>query len=154
MKFLSFDIGIKNLAYIIADFNEETKNLFIEEWDIINLLEDDFLAQTLCSHIGKTKAKIKCKKYANFMIANGEEYFCKTHKKNHNKYIPPVIKKITVDKQCCEENCNKKVKYEVNMKFVCPSHKSKVEKHFKDNFALKKVKTLKSIMKILAKETI
>lgn len=143
MRILSFDIGIKNLAYCLGDFNEETKELFIEEWEIINLIEDELESQKLCSHIGKNKNKIKCKKYANFMIANGEEYFCKTHKKNYKKYIPPIIKKVNNGEKCCEDNCNKKVKYEVNGRLVCPSHKSKVEKHFKQNYNLKKVKTIK-----------
>lgn len=143
MKILSFDIGIKNLAYTIGNFNKETKKLVIEEWDIINLIETELNEQTLCSHVGKTKQKIKCTKFANFMTANGGEYFCKTHKKNHKKYIPPVIKKINIDKKCCEENCNKTAKYEVNMRQICPSHKSKIEKHFKQNFSLKKVKTIK-----------
>ena len=80
------------------------------------------------------------------MIANGEEYFCKTHKKNHKKYIPPVIKKLveTGERINCEETeCNKKAKYIVNCRKMCPSHKAKIEKHFKINFALKKVKTIK-----------
>jgi hypothetical protein len=143
MKFLSFDVGIRNLSYCIGNFDEDTKELTIEEWNIINLIEDELDAQQLCSHVGKTKHHIKCKKFANFMIANGKEYFCKTHKKNYKKYIPPIIKKINVDKKCCEENCNKKVKYEVNMRHICSSHKSQIEKNFKDNFSLKKVKTIK-----------
>jgi len=146
VRFVSFDIGIRNLAVCVGDFNEETKKLFIEEWDIINILEDEFNSQQKCSHIGKTKHKIKCKKFANFKIANGEEYFCKTHKKNHKKYIPPVIKKLveTGERINCEEcECNKKAKYIVNCRKMCPSHKSKIEKHFKKNFTLKKVKTIK-----------
>tara|TARA_Y100001970_G_scaffold291000_2_gene426631 strand:+ start:6965 stop:7543 length:579 start_codon:yes stop_codon:yes gene_type:complete len=37
---LSFDIGIKNLAYCILYQNED-KTITIERWDIIKLLEDD-----------------------------------------------------------------------------------------------------------------
>ena len=37
---LSFDIGIKNLAYCILYQNED-KTITIEKWDIIKLLEDD-----------------------------------------------------------------------------------------------------------------
>ena len=143
MRFLSFDIGIKNCSYSLCNFNEETKELVIEEWDIINLLKDELEKQQICSHVGKTKHKIKCKKFANFMIANGEEYFCKTHKKNYKKYIAPVIKKIKTDDKCCEDDCNKKAKYEVNGRINCPTHKAKVEKHFKTNYSLKKVKTIK-----------
>ena len=37
---LSFDIGIKNLAYCILDKHEDNK-LRIIKWDIIKLLEDN-----------------------------------------------------------------------------------------------------------------
>ena len=37
---LSFDIGIKNLAYCIM-YKNENKTITIEKWDIIQLLNDD-----------------------------------------------------------------------------------------------------------------
>jgi len=36
-KYISFDIGIRNLAYCIIQYNTETKKCSIENWDIINL---------------------------------------------------------------------------------------------------------------------
>ena len=39
MKIISFDVGIKNLAYIIFDCNEN--NIEILEWDIISLVESN-----------------------------------------------------------------------------------------------------------------
>ena len=146
MRIVSFDIGIKNLSYAVGDYDENTRELKIEEWDIINILEDEINAQQLCSHIGTNKNKIKCKKFANFKIANGEEFFCKTHKKNHKKYVPPNITKLKDSEErisCQDCECNKKAKYMVNFKQLCPSHKSKIEKHYKTNFTLKKVKTIK-----------
>ena len=146
MRIVSFDIGIKNLSYAVGDYDENTRELKIEEWDIINILEDEINAQQLCSHIGTNKNKIKCKKFANFKIANGEEFFCKTHKKNHKKYVPPNITKLKDSEErisCQDCECNKKAKYMVNFKQLCPSHKSKIEKYYKTNFTLKKVKTIK-----------
>lgn len=38
MKLLSWDVGIKNLAYVFLDYNEETKACNIIKWNVINLL--------------------------------------------------------------------------------------------------------------------
>ena len=146
VRFVSMDIGIKNLAYTIGDFNEETKKLFIEEWEIINLLEDEISIQQKCSHISRNRPYKPCSKFAIFKISNNEEFYCKAHKKNHKKYIPPIIQKLkeTGERINCQEcECNKKAKYIVNCRKMCPSHKSKIEKHFKKNYTLKKVKTVK-----------
>ena len=37
MKVLSIDIGIKNMAYIILEHNENNDNFEIIKWDIMNL---------------------------------------------------------------------------------------------------------------------
>ncbi len=142
MRFLSYDPGVKHLAYCLAEFDEETKRLKIDDWDVINVLKDDYEAQTICSHVGKTKHKIKCKKYANFRLANNETYYCKTHKKNY-KYVAPKISKCNSDEKCSTENCNKKVKYIVDEEKKCPSCKKRIDEHFKKNYTLKKVKTIK-----------
>ena len=144
MKILSFDIGIKNLAYCICECNLETKEAKIIEWDIINLIEEELSNQDLCSHISRNKPYNKCSKVANFMISNKTEFFCKNHKKNYKKYIPPNIKKVENKTELCKnENCNKKYKYEVNGELLCPSCKKKIEVNFKKNFSLKKIKTIK-----------
>jgi len=41
MKLLSFDIGIKNLAYCMVEYAPDTKKLDIKEWNIINLIEEE-----------------------------------------------------------------------------------------------------------------
>ena len=42
MKFLSFDVGIKNLAYCIVNYELENPSEFkIDKWGIINLIEDE-----------------------------------------------------------------------------------------------------------------
>ena len=41
---LSFDIGIKNLAYCIM-YKNENKTITIEKWDVIQLLNDDTKAK-------------------------------------------------------------------------------------------------------------
>ena len=69
MSLLSFDIGIKNLAYCILC--KKTKN--IKDWGIINISCDD-----LCSHIN-TKG-IKCDKSATYKTVN-EILLCTGHSK-------------------------------------------------------------------------
>ena len=39
MRVISFDIGIKNMAYCIFDISGEGSPLSISKWDVINLLE-------------------------------------------------------------------------------------------------------------------
>ena len=142
MKFLSFDVGIRNLAFCHADFNEETKVLEILEWDIINLFEDEIDAQQKCSHISKMRPYRPCPKFAIEKTVNNLEYFCKAHKKNY-KHVKPVISKLAEVCQCDNEECTKKARYLLDDKKVCPSHKVIIEKHFKTNYATKKIKTFK-----------
>ena len=37
MLILSFDVGIKNLAYCLLEYDPDKKTKLIKEWDIINL---------------------------------------------------------------------------------------------------------------------
>ena len=68
MKILSFDIGIKNLAYCLLD----DKGL-IEDWGILNISIDP-----VCSHCNKQNDK-QCDKTAKFII-NDNFYLCSSHK--------------------------------------------------------------------------
>jgi hypothetical protein len=144
MRIVSFDIGIKNLAYCMGDFNEETKELFVEEWDIINLIEDELNAQQKCSHISRNRPYKPCSKFAIFKTANEKEFYCKAHKKNHtnNPNYHCKIVKHTGGEKCYEDGCKKTSKYNVNGGLYCPGHKCKLDKHFKQ-FKLKKNKTIK-----------
>jgi len=148
MKFLSFDVGIRNLAYCYAEYDEEKENLEILEWDIINVAKAELDTNKKCSIISKRKPYKQCSKNADFMTANGQECFCKAHKNQHyhTKYIAPEIKKIEAPKKenkCCNDDCNKMAKYIVDNKELCPSHKKIIDDNFKKNFALKKLKKVK-----------
>tara|TARA_B110000285_G_scaffold7112_1_gene7354 strand:- start:271 stop:831 length:561 start_codon:yes stop_codon:yes gene_type:complete len=55
-NYISFDIGIRNLAYCIIQYNTESKTCTIENWDIINLCFDGELVKQislfqLCSRL-------------------------------------------------------------------------------------------------------
>ena len=82
MRLLSFDVGIKNLAYCLMDTNDD-KQYSIKKWDVINLCNRD---TQFCS---------QCKKKA-FYTKNSVNY-CKVHAKKTDYKIPgqnDTIKKI------------------------------------------------------------
>lgn len=85
MRVLSIDIGIKNMAFIILEHNENDSNFEIIKWDIINL----------CNIIPNC-SNIKCNNKAKFSKNNN--YFCKKHTKNE-EYKIPIINTKTLVKQ-------------------------------------------------------
>ena len=96
MNFLSFDIGIKNLAYCIL--SPEGKIL---EWDIINLNENPVCE----AHLRK-----KCEKQSSYFLKNkgtGEvQYYCSCHSKKYKG-----CKKMNTNYDIFElsKNCIKKL---------------------------------------------
>ena len=134
MLILSFDVGIKNLAYSIIRYNQEENSIELLEWDVINLLKDVFDEQKQCD---------KCSKVAFFKSKNNEFHFCKKHKKNIDKEKPLEIEKF--DKKldnCSLTSCKKKVKYICNGKKICASHKVILLKQYNDNYKLEKIKVM------------
>jgi hypothetical protein len=101
MNILSFDVGIKNLAY--CQFFIYEKKYEISQWGVINLVDTkkNCLEQ-------KKNGKI-CNKNAKFFKKN--KYYCKIHAKNKkykipsNELKPGAIKKLTssqIKKKCKE----------------------------------------------------
>jgi len=93
---LSWDVGIKNLAYCKIKFKDN--DFKILKWDIINLSGDD----QLCSY-DKNK---KCDKKAYEFKINGET---ELDTKKHHYYCGIHIKKICPDGKykLIKNNCNK-----------------------------------------------
>jgi hypothetical protein len=96
---VSFDIGIKNLAYCI--FTVSKDSLIIRDWNVINLLDiSGSGSPTFACNCQKAKSGI-CGKKASYLF--GENYFCNVHSKNSGKLLPtkecsmPTIKKLKVD---------------------------------------------------------
>jgi len=69
MKILSFDVGIKNLAYCLIDQEDYT----IEDWGVLNISVDP-----LCEHCNAKTGK-QCDKSAKFICINGL-HLCTAHK--------------------------------------------------------------------------
>ena len=150
MKIISFDIGIKNLAYCCFYLSSENK-FEIESWDVINLCEETHY--TCCE---QNKKKQPCTKEAKYHKNNF--YYCKQHAKKSNFKIPtataginalPKLKKLKVNElyiECSklgisyvnQINCNSKLadnQVEANIK---PLKKSQIlellEEHFKNDY--------------------
>ena len=110
MRLISFDVGIKNMAYCIFDISGLQNVSCILNWGILNLTEDsacttNTLALCNCMIPPKTKkqsAKL-CNRQAKFY--KGDRHFCEKHAKKSEEFIIPTkecsptsINKLRVDK--------------------------------------------------------
>jgi len=126
-KILSFDVGIKNLAYCLI---EKTDNNFkILKWDIINLVED----RDLCQHVLKNKRVCgKIGRFTGTYIDNIDNNImknivvCNSHKTN---YIPTETE---IDIYNCQHvKCKNKCSINLLNKQEwswCETHKKDIKK--------------------------
>lgn len=140
IKYIGWDIGIKNLSYCIID-----ENYNIIDWNIINLLNNDS-DENECNIIKKNG--IKCDKKVthidyteNIEDIDSRKYFCKTHSKKQLN-----IKEIGL----CYK-CNSKAKVILNNKiYSCKLHSK--DKIIKDKICT--TKTNKIDLAILGRNMI
>lgn len=101
---ISFDIGIKNLAYCV--FAEGTsgfaKGFSVVDWGIINLSDTTPGSNNvLCNCLVKNGTE--CGKKAKYQNEHTHIYCCATHAKSCNKLMPskelsmPYVKKLKID---------------------------------------------------------
>lgn len=109
MKLISFDIGIKNMAYCV--FTIENQKIRISDWGIINMLMEENTLANVCPPCnimipGKTKkqAPRACGKKSIFTSPTCDFYFCTLHSKKSADFIFPqkefsrsFIKKLKMD---------------------------------------------------------
>lgn len=91
MKLISFDVGIKNMAYCIFDCSQ---NISIDGWDVLNLMDTDLPKPICgCKTVPKSKKAISkpCTKMAKYIIPSSTEpqYVCEKHAKENSEYIVP-----------------------------------------------------------------
>lgn len=139
MKIVSWDIGIKNLAYCILE--EDTNNIensyIIHNWNIINIAESNLK----CSSFLKNENVICDKKVTNKCILCDKNYFfCNIHKyqidelKQNNLNNINKINNLENNIKCdCliknqGINCPKKVEYSYNNKNYCKTHINQIKK--------------------------
>ena len=79
MKIISFDVGIKNMAYCILDCSSNTSVPNIIDWDIVNLLNNKEDTNMICNQVCKNKKNCNSKsKYRE-----SDNYYCEKHAKSH-----------------------------------------------------------------------
>lgn len=94
---ISFDIGIKNLAYCIFTLPVVS----VLAWDVVNLVPAVESTAPLCNCVKASKTGGVCGKKATY--THGEANYCLTHSKNSGKLVPsketsaPHIKKLKLD---------------------------------------------------------
>jgi hypothetical protein len=111
MKLISFDVGIKNMAYCIFDISSGSP-ISILDWNVINLMEKTEHPIISCNCPLQPKNKNKsntkqnenqnpltlCGKHAKYK--KEESTFCEKHAKANNEYLMPI-------KECSPSNIKK-----------------------------------------------
>jgi hypothetical protein len=105
MKLISYDVGIKNLAYCIVD-----EKMTIIQWDVIDLLNINNKC-SFCDH----NADLLFYKYK----------LCKEHKKKVEELKEPCTEKINKDDKCVV--CQKAAKCKLGNNFLCNLHRKSFE---------------------------
>ena len=83
MRLISFDVGIKNMAYCI--FCYQDSSLTIENWNIMNLMNEETKPEYKCHFLLKNK-KV-CNKEGQYQKDN--QCYCKKHAEEQNEYLIP-----------------------------------------------------------------
>ena len=92
MKIVSFDVGIRNLAYCYIEIESE-KHYKILDWKVIDLCYGDNI-KNRCTALLKKNNNV-CGKQALFR--KNKNFFCKTHAKNNKDWIMPT-KELKINK--------------------------------------------------------
>lgn len=104
MKIISFDVGIKNMAYCILDLSGG--KMEITDWNVLNLLNLQTFVQKKCTVKCKTTKKKNEEKVCgkNAKYQKGEQFYCEQHAKCDKQYMMPkkdytekVLKKKKID---------------------------------------------------------
>ena len=89
MRLISFDIGIKNMAYCIL--STDSSNIDILDWNVLNLMDSE-QPKRICNCIIPPKSKKQqpkpCMKVAKFQKSGN--YYCEKHAKSNTQYFMPM----------------------------------------------------------------
>jgi len=135
MKIVSWDVGIKNLAYCVMEKSENNDRPYkIYNWGIINVIETFYL---------KCNGKDCNKKCLYYNIIDGKQVgYCALHKRFVNLEIPEPIK--LTDKQECKfigrKKCTKQATFSINNECYCTQHKKSILAKITKNQTLVKYK--------------
>lgn len=132
MKIISFDVGIKNLAYIYLDNDGDKKEINILKWGIIDLS---------CPENYKCcfeNCKIKANYYFNDITCNTMNYYCKKHTKNNKlKLLPNELKERNVKNKKVNELKVLNDKYKICENFTIKKEfMTKLDEYVNNNFLI------------------
>ncbi len=151
MIIVSWDVGVKNLAYCVLKY-DDNQVVQILDWDVINLIEDDIIELECCGMLKAKKNMLskKCDKKATYyMLIPGSTKmngFCKTHLSQSSNYWSEkktikLFKESKTCNQCQYKNrtnalCGRSSKYyyqdEMDKIYYCYAHyKSELGKKIK-----------------------
>lgn len=97
MRLVSFDVGIKNLAYCVFSIDSKSNAWSIPEWNCANLLlsgSQEVESKTCCQMIKAKKKKdpdYLCGKPAKW-VSPTEHSYCESHAKMNMQWIRPTSK--------------------------------------------------------------
>lgn len=134
---LSFDVGIKNLAYCYMS-KKDNDEFVINDWNIINLNDDGLK----CNH--EIKDDKECGKPAKYTVNNKNNdtkyNLCDTHKKAHTKSFE-LIKKTKKMYKCSVLKCENTAKYTIKDANIhcCDDHYETSKKKYDKNISSKKI---------------
>lgn len=111
MKVVSFDIGIKNMAYCFLSVSGEQFEIL--DWNVLNLMDEVLKENRVCDCLISKKKNKKtienevvktCGKKAKYSSPTGDKHLCEIHAKKSEEYwmpckekIPSSIKKLKLD---------------------------------------------------------
>lgn len=100
-RIISFDVGIKNMAYCIFDISGSHKS--IVDWNVLNLMEEEITEKQFCNCMTTPKSKKAvskiCGKIAKYSKLSA--FYCDKHAKENIHYLIPT-------KQCSPTELKKK----------------------------------------------
>ena len=114
MKLISFDVGIKNMAYCIFECNDG--HIVVQDWNVLNLLDNEKKDKTCTFKMIKKKKGVElsseiCGKKAKYINNSSQETFCETHvkmviKQNNWFFLDNEFKNSQLMKKSKEELYN------------------------------------------------
>jgi len=99
MNLISFDIGIKNMAYCIFCI-DSSNNLSISDWNVLNLMDiEQPDPKCSCKNIPKSKKAAATNCNSNAKYHKNGQYYCEKHAKSSSFLLmkPINLKKMKVD---------------------------------------------------------
>jgi hypothetical protein len=100
MNLISFDIGIKNMAYCIFCI-DASNNLSIRDWQVLNLMDiEQPDPKCSCKNVPKSKKAVATNCTSNAKYYKNNVYYCEKHAKSSPFLIPKKslnLKKMKVD---------------------------------------------------------